>query len=143
MGDCSTTQPKHTGCAAYRTADRVLEEEEPLPDQASTQARQDRLEGKDSIVRFLRRTAAGRPEQGREYIRPLATEEEGVSNLAQRSKSLHMAQTCQIYLQKQIYLQRGPEPTDPFHALRQQLATKILQSSIFPCHKQALQYRHP
>ncbi|KAJ1154207.1 hypothetical protein NDU88_006961 [Pleurodeles waltl] len=57
-------------------ADRVLEKEDPLPDQSLTQVRQARLEGKDSIIRILRRTATGSPEQGREYALLHAKEEE-------------------------------------------------------------------
>ncbi|KAJ1191059.1 hypothetical protein NDU88_000376 [Pleurodeles waltl] len=85
MGDCSTPQPKCTGGhAAHLTADRVPEDEEPLLDQADqaaaqAQARQVRLEGRDSIARFLRRTATGSPEWGREHARLHAIEEEAVS----------------------------------------------------------------
>ncbi|KAJ1195572.1 hypothetical protein NDU88_004851 [Pleurodeles waltl] len=81
MGDCSTTQPKRMGgCTSHPPADRVPKDEEPLPDQtdqaaAQAQDRQVRLEGRDSVVRFLRRTATGSPEWGRAHARPHATEE--------------------------------------------------------------------
>ncbi|KAJ1109193.1 hypothetical protein NDU88_006557 [Pleurodeles waltl] len=55
MGDCSTPQPKRPGGRATNlSADREPEEAEPLPEQAAAQAqaRQVRLEGRDSIVRF-------------------------------------------------------------------------------------------
>ncbi|KAJ1177290.1 hypothetical protein NDU88_002549 [Pleurodeles waltl] len=75
--DCSTPQPKRTGeRAAHPTADRMLKDEEQLPDQVAAQARQVRLEDRDSIVRFLHRTATGSPEWAREYVRPHATGEE-------------------------------------------------------------------
>ncbi|KAJ1138336.1 hypothetical protein NDU88_004723 [Pleurodeles waltl] len=52
-------------------ADRMPEEVEPLLDQATTQAQAQRarLEGRDSIVRFLGRTAIGSPEWRREHAR--------------------------------------------------------------------------
>ncbi|KAJ1091944.1 hypothetical protein NDU88_005058 [Pleurodeles waltl] len=77
LGDCSTPKPKRTGGrAAHLTADRVLEDEESDQAAAQAQARQVQLEGKDSIVRFLRRTATGSPEWGREHARPHTTEED-------------------------------------------------------------------
>ncbi|KAJ1091327.1 hypothetical protein NDU88_004454 [Pleurodeles waltl] len=98
MGDCSTSQPKCTGArSACPTARRVLEKEEPLPDQASTQAR---LEGKDSIVQFLRRTATGNPEREREYVRPHIAEEEVDSQTSTEEQNPHMERTHLIYLQE-------------------------------------------
>ncbi|KAJ1165140.1 hypothetical protein NDU88_005569 [Pleurodeles waltl] len=82
MGDCSPPQPKHPGGRPTNpSADREPEEAEPLPEQvaAQAQARQVRLEGRDSIVRFLRRTATVSPEWGREHVRSHATEEEADS----------------------------------------------------------------
>ncbi|KAJ1145082.1 hypothetical protein NDU88_011374 [Pleurodeles waltl] len=80
MGDCSTPQPKRPGGRATNpSADREPEEAEQLPEQAAAQARQVRLEGRDSIVRFLCRTATGSPEWGREDVRSHATEEEADS----------------------------------------------------------------
>ncbi|KAJ1151552.1 hypothetical protein NDU88_004332 [Pleurodeles waltl] len=77
MGDYSTPQPKHPGGHTTNpSADREPKEAEPLPEQAAAQARQARLEGRDSIVRFLRRTTTGSPEWGREHVRSHATEEE-------------------------------------------------------------------
>ncbi|KAJ1171552.1 hypothetical protein NDU88_003413 [Pleurodeles waltl] len=104
MGDCSTPQPKRMGGhAAHPTADRVLEDEEPLPDQAAAQARQVRLEGRDSIVRFLCRTATGIPEWGREYVRLHATEEK-VDSQTSTEEQILMAGTHQIHPQKQTFL---------------------------------------
>ncbi|KAJ1131731.1 hypothetical protein NDU88_010064 [Pleurodeles waltl] len=50
----------------------------PLTEQAAAQAqaKQIRLEGRDFVVRFLRITAKGSPEWGREHVRSHATEEE-------------------------------------------------------------------
>ncbi|KAJ1092966.1 hypothetical protein NDU88_006076 [Pleurodeles waltl] len=77
MGGCSTAQPKRTeGCSVYPMADRALEEEESPPDQVLTQVQQVRLEGKDSIVRFLCRTATGSSER----------EERMYSHMQQRRK---------------------------------------------------------
>ncbi|KAJ1192296.1 hypothetical protein NDU88_001607 [Pleurodeles waltl] len=82
MGDCSTPQPKPKGwSAAHLTADNVHDDEAPPTDQADQTAalalaRQVRLEGRDSIVRFLRRMVTGSPEWGRKHARLHATEEE-------------------------------------------------------------------
>ncbi|KAJ1143731.1 hypothetical protein NDU88_010036 [Pleurodeles waltl] len=149
MGDCSTPQPKCTGgCAAHLMVDWVPKDEESLPDQADQAAAQAlapqvQLEGRDSIVRFLCRTATGSPERGREHVRLHAAEEEADSQTSIKEQPPHMAQTHQIYLQKQTVLQEGPKPTDPSHAQHQQLATTIRQSSTPPCHKPALHYFHP
>ncbi|KAJ1088289.1 hypothetical protein NDU88_001447 [Pleurodeles waltl] len=85
MGDCSTPQPKRPGGRpANPSADREPEEAKPLLEQAASraQARQVRLEGRDSIVRFMRRTATGSPEWGREHVRWHATEEEADSQIS-------------------------------------------------------------
>ncbi|KAJ1219067.1 hypothetical protein NDU88_006638 [Pleurodeles waltl] len=82
MGDCSTPQPKPPGgCATNSSADTEPEKAEPLLEQAAAQAqaRQVLLEGRDSIVRFLRRTATGSPEWEREHLRSHAIEEEADS----------------------------------------------------------------
>ncbi|KAJ1159218.1 hypothetical protein NDU88_011886 [Pleurodeles waltl] len=82
MGDYSTPQPNCPGGhAASLAAEREHEEAEPLSEQAAAQvqASQVRLDGRDSIVRFLRRTATGSTERGGEHVRSHAAEEEADS----------------------------------------------------------------
>ncbi|KAJ1105165.1 hypothetical protein NDU88_002573 [Pleurodeles waltl] len=67
------------GARANPSAERESEEAEPLSEQTAAQARQARLEGRDSIVRFLRRKATGSPEWGRKHVRSHAAEEEADS----------------------------------------------------------------
>ncbi|KAJ1184655.1 hypothetical protein NDU88_001458 [Pleurodeles waltl] len=144
MGGCSTSQPKRPGRRATNpSADREPEEVEPLPEQAvaqaqaQAQARQVQLEGRGSIVRFLRRTATGSPEWGREHVRR-QQRRKLTAGSAQRSKAPHRARARQTHQQAQSVLQKGSEPTDPSHAqLCLQLATTTRHSMTPPCHKLA------
>ncbi|KAJ1152469.1 hypothetical protein NDU88_005244 [Pleurodeles waltl] len=83
MGDCSTPQPKRPGGRATNpSAEREPKEAETLPEQTVAQARQVQLKGRGSIVRFLRRTATGSPEWGREHVGTHATEAEANSRIS-------------------------------------------------------------
>ncbi|KAJ1160056.1 hypothetical protein NDU88_000558 [Pleurodeles waltl] len=82
MGDCSIPQTKRLGGrAANPSAEKEPEEAEPLSEQAAAQAqaRQAQLEGRDSIVHFLRRKATGSPEWGRKHLRSHAAEDSRTS----------------------------------------------------------------
>ncbi|KAJ1153820.1 hypothetical protein NDU88_006578 [Pleurodeles waltl] len=124
MGDCQTpNQNAREGALPTRqpSAEREPEEEEPLSEQALAQASQAQLEGRDSIVHFLRRKATGSPKWGRkeggstiDYIYLSEKLKQSVSHfqITERVESDHNPLKCTIELQAQAAEQQMVQITE-------------------------------